>query len=290
MPPLEILPCVDSDAIAASRRRELDVGPEAAVALGREAIAAADEGRYRSQSGRVVEWGAAVARAVASKRSIPPDAVLDARGTARVTATRVQVCNETTLAAARRLVAAGSRTAALNFANGIEPGGGFLRGATAQEECLCRSSALFHTLRDDPMYDAHLERELPDSTDWTIHSPDVPVFRSDDGRALEDFWTIGVLTCAAPYAPGLGQPAAGDLLGQRIHRVLAVAESLGYEALVLGAWGCGAFGNCPKRTAADFRRALETEFAGAFAEVVFAITDWSPARKTLGPFRDAFGA
>ncbi|MGE3843072.1 MAG: TIGR02452 family protein, partial [Vicinamibacterales bacterium] len=52
------------------------------------------------------------------------------------------------------------------------------------------------------------------------------------------------------------------------------------------AWGCGAFGNDPERTAADFRDALASEYAGAFDEVVFAITDWSTERRFLGPFRD----
>ena len=58
--------------------------------------------------------------------------------------------------------------------------------------------------------------------------------------------------------------------------------------MVLGAWGCGAFGNDIQRTAADFRDALETEFVGAFSEVVFAISDWSPERRSLGPFREIF--
>jgi uncharacterized protein (TIGR02452 family) len=57
---------------------------------------------------------------------------------------------------------------------------------------------------------------------------------------------------------------------------------------VLGAWGCGAFGNDPNRTAVDFREALENEFRGAFSDVVFAITDWSPERRFLGPFRKVF--
>jgi uncharacterized protein (TIGR02452 family) len=57
---------------------------------------------------------------------------------------------------------------------------------------------------------------------------------------------------------------------------------------VLGAWGCGAFGNDPNRTAVDFREALENEFRGAFFDIVFAITDWSPKRRFLGPFRDVF--
>ena len=129
---------------------------------------------------------------------------------------------------------------------------------------------------------------MADSSDWVIYSPDVPVIRHDDGTPLERHWYLSVLTCAAPYAPVVGLQLAGDLLQKRIMRVLSVAESLGYEHLVLGAWGCGAFGNSTERTARDFRNALKNQFAGAFSEIVFAITDWSPERRFLGPFRDIF--
>ena len=138
------------------------------------------------------------------------------------------------------------------------------------------------------MYDAHRLRPEPDSTEWAILSPDVLVFRTDDGVALDSPWLLSFLTCAAPYAPRIGQPRSGDLLEQRIDRVLSIAHEYGYESLILGAWGCGAFGNDPARTAGDFRQALETGFSGAFRDVVFAITDWSPQRRFLGPFRDAF--
>jgi uncharacterized protein (TIGR02452 family) len=198
--------------------------------------------------------------------------------------------NETTLAASRRLVEAGSNPLALNFANGVLPGGGFLGGARAQEEVLCRSSALHATIAGDPMYAEHRRRSRPDSTDWAIYSPDVPVFRTDDGTDLEHPWRLSFITCAAPYAPVIGQPEAGDLLRGRIHRVLAIARAYGHPALVLGAWGCGAFGNDARRTATDFRHALENDFSGTFTDVVFAIADWSPERKFLGPFRKAFAS
>ena len=182
----------------------------------------------------------------------------------------------------------GLRPLALNFANGITPGGGFLTGARAQEEVLCRSSALYSTLLGDPMYACHRERDEPDSTDWVIYSPDVPVFRTDGGRELDRPWLLSFITSAAPYAPVIGQPESGDLLQKRIHRVLEVATAYGYEALVLGAWGCGAFGNDTYRTACDFRSALEGEFAGHFSDVVFAITDWSPERRFLRQFAAVF--
>jgi uncharacterized protein (TIGR02452 family) len=73
-----------------------------------------------------------------------------------------------------------------------------------------------------------------------------------------------------------------------VHRVLAIASSYGHAALILGAWGCGAFGNDSHRTAKDFRQALENDYLGAFSDIVFAITDWSPERRFLGPFRDVF--
>ena len=285
---LHVLPCLDSHEMAAFRRRELDIPRHLAASLGRSAVEATVQGRYLTKDGREVVWNDTVQAAVLAKRSIPPEFSLPSGSGSAFAETLVQVTNETTLGAGRRLTDRGLRPLALNFANGIHPGGGFLNGARAQEEVLCRSSALYQTLLDDPMYEAHRQRPRPESTDWAILSPDVPVFRKDDGTTLERPWLLSFIACAAPYAPGVGQPEAGDLLQRRILRVLAIARAYGYVTLVLGAWGCGAFENDPQRTATDFCSALENDFRGAFSEVVFAITDWSPERRFLGPFRDAF--
>jgi uncharacterized protein (TIGR02452 family) len=287
---LILLPCLDSEERAAHCREVLDIPRQRAADLGRTAVVAAETGAYPGPAGRPVDWQPAVAHAVASKRSLPPDAQLPFPRTTRSSQTQVQVANDTTLAAARRLVAAGERVLALNFANGIHPGGGVLSGARAQEEVLCRSSALYATLHADPMYAAHRKCPLPDSTDWAILSPEVPVFRENDGTALLAPWWLSVLTCAAPYAPAVGRPQAGDLLQRRIRRVLAIAQAFDYSALVLGAWGCGAFGNDPARTARDYHAALAGEFAGAFVQVVFAIADWSPERRYLAPFAAALAS
>ena len=274
--------------MAASRQRELDLPTKVAAALGRSAFEAATRGYYRYGPGQRIDWGHYVKAAQRAKKSIPPDGKLLKPRPRVFTETRVQVSNETTLGVARRLSDAGMNPLALNFANGVQAGGGFLGGARAQEEVLCRSSALYATLVGDRMYDAHRERPQPDSTDWAIYSPQVPVFRTDDGAELEQVWLLSFITCAAPDAPSVGQPEAGDLLRRRIHRVLAIALAYEYSTLVLGAWGCGAFENDPYRTATDFRHAMEHEFSGAFAHVTFAIADWSPERKYLGPFRDVF--
>ncbi|WP_442511862.1 TIGR02452 family protein [Novipirellula sp. SH528] len=283
--------CVDSDELARKHRGSLEIRYEIAESLGRSALEAIDKGKYLTDHG-LVDWSAEIKAAKRAKVSIPPDAQLpNAEGRSvddEHEETVVTVANETTLAAAHALVTEGRRPLALNFANGVEPGGGFLRGATAQEETLCRSSALYTTLFGDPMYEFHRDNDPAASSDWAILSPNVPVFRNDAGVECDKPWPLDFLTCAAPYAPAIGRLDAEPMLRRRIHRVLAIARAYQYESLVLGAWGCGAFANDPLQTAKDFRSALEGDFAGAFERIVFAITDWSDQRRYLRPFCEVF--
>ena len=214
MPTLDCRPCTDSPALASARRMELDISRTSAIHLGRTAVEAIERGYYEGPDGRPRDWQALIATAVAQRVSIPPDAplpdaMLPAAECARVDAThvettRVEVANETTMAASHRLTMAGHRPLALNFANGVQPGGGFLEGSRAQEEGLCRSSGLYATLTGDAMYAAHRRRPTPDSTDWAILSPRVPVFRRDDSASLDAPWLLDVLTCAAPVASRIG--------------------------------------------------------------------------------------
>lgn len=285
---LILQPCLDSDRMAADRRRELDIPRQVAAALGRSAVEISRAGFYINNDGVKRDFHEAFDQARSGTRSIRPDDALPVSHLPAGSQTRIQVTNETTLGAAQKMVQAGLRPLALNFANGFTAGGGFLTGARAQEEVLCRSSALFLTLLDDPMYEEHRRQGAPESSDWSIYSPDVPVFCTDDGSKLPAPWLLSFITCAAPFAPDVGQPKSGDLLQKRIHRVLDVARAFGHRELVLGAWGCGAFRNDAHRTAVDFRQTLQSDFAGVFSEIIFAVTDWSPERKYLGPFRDVF--
>lgn len=284
---IEFLPCIDSTQLAELRCNELSMPRHVAQSLGASAVVAIRSGRYTDDEGNVVDWAGDVASAISAKASIPPGMQLTEAETSHAR-TRIQVTNETTLGAAKRLVDAGQRPLALNFANGVQPGGGFLSGALAQEESLCRSSALFATLDGDPMYAAHRERPLPDSTPWAIYSPRVPVFRHDSGSTLRSPWKLSFVTCAAPVAHRLPPGLAETLMAERIERILAVARSYGYSHLILGAWGCGAFRNDPVKTAESFRDAIETRFSDAFSDIIFAVTDWSQDRRFLGPFRDVF--
>lgn len=276
----------------------LQISRERAAELGREAVAILEAGYYVTDTGRRVEIGAAAARAAQATVTYGPADELPLRTSALPAAgtLAVEVRNMKTLAGVRLLQEQGLEPAALNFASATHPGGGFLTGARAQEEYLARSTALWACLRDNPMYAFHEARKNPFYSHYVIYSPAVPVFRDEDGVALlETPYACAILTSPAVRASGvrkymprrLGE--IGPVMFERILKVLAVAERHGHRSLVLGAWGCGAFGNDGDQIAGLFRQALETNFRGAFDQVLFAITDWSEEQKFIGPFLRAFG-
>ena len=51
---------------------------------------------------------------------------------------------------------------------------------------------------------------------------------------------------------------------RRILKILAIGVLHRHDSIVLGAWGCGAFGNDPDKIAELFERALGTNFRGAY--------------------------
>lgn len=267
---------------------------ERARALGLETLAILEARAYRTPAGRTVALGERIDRARAGTRAYTPDDPVPATPP-RHPSPRVTVENRTTLDAARGLFDEGLRPAALNFASGVATGGGWLTGSRAQEESLFRSSALHACLDGDPMYAYHRWQRSRMRSSWTVYTPDVPVFRTDDGALLDEPWTCSFLTCSAVEAHRLdtgddvGRRAIAEAMAVRIDRVLSIAAAHGQDTLVLGAWGCGAFGNDPATIAALFRDAIAGRHAGAFAAIVFAITDWSDGRRFLGPFADAFG-
>ena len=250
---------------------------------------AAFDGFYTTHSGNIVEWGMEIEKSINAKVSIPPEKQLNKPKDRKYKQTHITVENITTTAASKTLYDKGEKPLALNFANGYTPGGGFLNfGCRAQEEVLCRMSALYQTIEKDPMYDYHEEKGGCESSSWAILSPNVPVFRDDDYNPLNNIWPLSFITCAAPEADIVGQPKSTTLLRKRIHRILEIAESFNYSSLVLGAWGCGAFGNNPGTTALDFKYALRDHFKGAFKTVVFAVYDRSGSGENLVAFQNAF--
>ena len=260
-----------------------------AIQLGREAVEISEAGMYVGPEGES-NIAAQVRSSVEKTKYYGPDHAHEAPSQGKHE-TQFEVTNETTLSAHRRHQAKGRNVVSLNFASATSPGGGFLSGARAQEEYLCRSSALYLTFRDCPMYRYHREKGNCLYSDAMIYSPDVPVFRGDDHELLPSPYPASFITSAAPLATHVNLHELKHLpkiIYDRALKVLAVAKANGHDSLILGAWGCGAFGNNGNLVADLFHKALTQDFAGAFKEVTFAIVDTSPEGRFIRPFSRRF--
>lgn len=212
--------------------------------------------------------------------------------------TTFEVTGESSIPAALRCHQDGGVVGVLDFASARNAGGGYVNGAKAQEEDLCRCSAL-HTclLRAPEFYAAHQASADLRYSHRVISAPGVPVFRDERYQLLPEPRPVTFIVAAAPNTAQLAQrapellPEVPALLAERAERVLAVAVRSSVDDLVLGAWGCGVFGNSPADVAGAFATHLGPggRFATAFDRVVFAVYDRTPDRATLAAFEAVFG-
>lgn len=257
--------------------------------------------QYTNSQGHTVGLGEALDAAVHHTRLYGPEdgaALFEQPGPVDAKAPCIEVSDETTQMAARRLVEAEGcdDLVLLSFASARNPGGGFINGAKAQEEDLARCSGLYPCLLTQPgYYEANRREASLLYTDHLIHSPRVPWFRVRNRELLDRPFLASVITAPAPNA---GQVLALDAqagpvieacLRQRAALVLGVARAQGHRRLLLGAWGCGVFRNDPRQVADAFGCWLaDARFLGAFDRVVFAIHDGSAEKSTLAAFRARF--
>ncbi|RGP78097.1 hypothetical protein FLONG3_3775 [Fusarium longipes] len=210
--------------------------------------------------------------------------------------TLIKVVNNDSFNAAITLDAAkdspSDRVAVLNMASAVSPGGGWLKGARAQEEALCYRSSLYLSLH---------RRYYPWKQSMGIYTPDVVIVRSDQssghnlltpGVQATELPVVSVISIAALRAPPVtkatgraqGRPATEtvfakqsdrELTKRKMRLCLRIAAHRKHKLLVLGALGCGAFRNPPREIARCWLEVLkETEFQGGWwEEVWFAVFD-----------------
>lgn len=165
-----------------------------------------------------------------------------------------------------------TKVAALNFASYKNPGGMFLKGSKAQEECLCHQSALYNILTRFPNYYAENRKNLNEAlyTDRAIYIPSVPFFTGSIG------FDCDIIACAAPnkYAAQRYKNVSDEknwyYLYNRIEFILNIAKLHQVDILIVGAFGCGVFGQDPYEVAAIFKYLLDNKSYG-FSQVIFAI-------------------
>ncbi|KAB5566701.1 hypothetical protein GE09DRAFT_1273550 [Coniochaeta sp. 2T2.1] len=201
------------------------------------------------------------------------------------------------------------KVAILNMASPLRPGGGVLSGAASQEEWLCARTTLYASLREE-FY------RLPEV--GGIFTPDMFVFRHWGDSATElpkaERFYVDVVSAGMLRFPDLEETKEEDgeekvyaeqkdreMVVRKIRAVLRIMRAKGAEKVVLGAWGCGAYGNPVGEVAGAWRRVLLGKGksqgqgsgelgAGAESweglEVVFAIKDGRMAER----FAAAFGS
>ena len=167
----------------------------------------------------------------------------------------------------------------MNFANAYMAGGGFKMGSPAQEESLCRCSTLYASISSEKaveMYHYNKTKHTVLESDYMLLSPQVCVFRDEECRLLKKPFSVSVITAPAPNRRGTAMFASetriAETFTRRIEILCKIAAVNGYKNLVLGAWGCGAFGNNAQKVAEYFRIVLlDLGYAKCFNNICFAI-------------------
>ena len=163
----------------------------------------------------------------------------------------------------------------LDFASFTHPGGGYERGAMAQEEALCSESFLYNVLKQQGDWYAQNRRRNINCELYRNRALAVPAVRFTRGKvhAYAD-----VIVAAAPNARRaadeykIAPERLVEEMRSRIRFVLAIADELGHEKLLLGAYGCGVFGWDALQVAALFREELATRPHWA-QQVFFAVPE-----------------
>lgn len=208
--------------------------------------------------------------------------------------TTIKVVNDDSFNAAITMAsqkpASSGRVAVLNMASHVSPGGGWLKGAFAQEEALCYRSSLALSLH---------RKHYPWKQRMGVYTPDVVIMRSDmkSGHKLldvkpQDLPVVSVISIAALRTPDLDEVVENTPLGPtkrpifasnsdrvltkaKMRLCLRIAARRSHGLLVLGALGCGAFKNPPQEIANCWLEVFqEREFQGGWwEEVWFAVYD-----------------
>lgn len=164
---------------------------------------------------------------------------------------------------------------ALNFANAMYAGGAYVLGGNAQEESLCRASMLYYTIRNQKdYYRRNRLHVFPDYTDVMIFSENVPVIRNDNGVLLEKPVLCNFITSPAvnrTFAKFMfSQKKINDIMYTRIKKIIMLALEKKTGILILGAFGCGMFGN-RRETVFPMFEEIINKYVPDSVEVIFAI-------------------
>lgn len=265
--------------------------------IAQETLDILKKGYYTSPLGMIVNFKEMQDFAVSRTKLYTPkqsDVLLSKRRASNDFQTQIDVSDDTTLDAVRKLIKEGHRDVlCLNFASAKNPGGGFLGGSQAQEESIARATGLYPCLlKAEEYYTVNRNTRSCFYTDHMIYSPRVPIFKDETGKLLPNLDVTGVITAPAVNTGVVKQNEPNKLtlvetvMRRRIEKVLAIALENNNHTIVLGAWGCGVFQNDPKVIARLFKETISEKFPNDFRKIVFAV--YSKNERFIKPFYEEF--
>ena len=189
------------------------------------------------------------------------------------------IANESVVDTVVRL--GGGYCGVLNFASAKNPGGGFLKGSLAQEEALAISSDLYNSQSQaHGLYEINRSCRTALYTHNMIYSRNITFIRDSKLSLLSSPVIANVLTAPAVNAEAYYKNERGNkktvltTMEQRIRYILNVFASKGDSTIILGAYGCGVFGNDVVDVATIFRTLLINEgMEKLFKHIMFAVYD-----------------
>ncbi len=200
------------------------------------------------------------------------------------THTAVKVYKTGSIETGQLLKNKGYHPVVLNFANKSHVGGGVERGALAQEEDLFRRSSYFLGL--DINHNSYLRLQMEGKYQipefGAIYTPFVHIIRGPEkeGFPFIPAFQLDFIACAAyNLTPRDNDAPASEKeylegMKKKIRAILRVGVLTHHDAIVLGAFGCGAFKNNPKIVAPLFREVIqEPEFQGQYKLIAFGIPE-----------------
>lgn len=113
-------------------------------------------------------------------------------------------------------------------------------------------------------------------THQMIYSPNVPVFRDNDDELIKVPYNVSFITVPAVNAKeaskrGVKHETIKKAMYARIDRIIGIAKDKDHDAIVLGAYGYGVFGNDIQDIGEIFCELLTGKYAGSFKKVVFSV-------------------
>lgn len=220
--------------------------------------------------------------------------VFESKNDVKDVATEMIIDDVDSVSAVLKYSSPGGKMAVLNFSSYKNPGGMFINGSKAQEECLCHESFLYNVLS-----------QIKDFYDWNnkhknkalylnrgLYSASILFIREEKHLQSETMRFCDVITCAAPNKSAaqkyqnVSDEENTKILKSRIKFVLDIAKDNDVNTLILGAYGCGVFGQNALEVASIFKEYLNTTHK-CFRKVVFAVPNGRD--KNLEAFRKVFG-